>query len=112
MTPRAPNRPHNPQAVGEGQQVAEEADKFGAGVYAHDDGRTDNQRGGDDAHGQAVGGTIDLLAELIEAFEIERHAHLAFLQAAAEAEQVLRQVVSSLQQGLHMDFAFTQDVLG
>ena len=83
MFSRAPNRPHNPQAVGKGEQVAEEADKFGAGVYTHDDRRTDNQRGGNDAHGQAVGGAVDLLAELVEAFEIERHAHLAFLQAAA-----------------------------
>ena len=37
VLPRPPHRPDNPQAVGEGDKVADEADKLGAGVYAHDD---------------------------------------------------------------------------
>ena len=65
MFPRPPHRPDNPQAVGEGDKVADEADKLGAGVYTHDDGRTDNQGGGDDAHGQAVGGAVDLMADAV-----------------------------------------------
>ena len=51
MLARTPNRPNQPNAVGKGNQIADKADEFRAGIDAHHDGRTNNQRAGDDAHG-------------------------------------------------------------
>ena len=53
------------------------------------------RRGGNDAHRQAVGGMVDLVADLVEAFEVQRNPHLAFW-AAAETGTGLRQFVGGL----------------
>src|SRR5512135_1518143 len=71
-----PDGDHQPDAVEERCQESQQAEQGQAeqgwpASDGHDDRGADNQRRGQHPQGQAAGATVDLMAEIIQALEIE-----------------------------------------
>ncbi len=96
MTIGAPDRQNDPDAVEKCQQEAEQAEQGqaeqgGAALHCHDDGGANYQRSSQNSHGQAVGTVVDLLAEMIQALQVEIDPEFTTADFPDQAPNIFRQ---------------------
>src|SRR5690349_2546819 len=103
---RAPDPEDDPDAVAERDQIAAEAEHRVQGhvedrrsaLHGHDDGRSDDDRSREYAHGGAVERAVQTCAEVVETLEIEIDTRFAASRVAQQPREIARHAPENLEE--------------